>query len=67
MEVSDDYQAIFIQNKPDNYLQAEIAVIFADGKVAMMGFFAFEKKHALSISIEDLPKYLERAKNLGFM
>ena len=55
------------QYETDKALQAEVAAILADGKVTMMEFLSFAKKHDVSISIEDLPKYLEQAKKLGFM
>ena len=55
------------QYETDKALQAEVAAIVADGKVSMMEFLAFAKKHDVAISLEDLPKYLEQAKKLGFM
>jgi hypothetical protein len=55
------------QYETDKELQAEVAAIVADGKVTMMEFMAFAKKHDVSISIEDLPKYIAEAKKLGFM
>ncbi|HWP21729.1 MAG: hypothetical protein ABFC73_14775 [Clostridiaceae bacterium] len=55
------------QYETDKALQAEVAAIVADGKVTMMEFMAFAKKHDVSISIEDLPKYIAEAKKLGFM
>jgi len=55
------------QYETDKELQAEVAVIVADGKVTMMEFMTFAKKHDVSISIEDLPKYIAEAKKLGFM
>lgn len=55
------------QYETDKELQAEVAAIIADGKVTMMEFMAFAKKHDVSISIEDLPKYIAEAKKLGFM
>ncbi len=55
------------QYETDQALQAEVAAILADGKVSMMEFMSFAKKHDVAISLEDLPKYLEQAKKLGFM
>ena len=55
------------QYETDTALQAEVKAILADGKVTMMEFMAFAKKHDVSISIEDLPKYIAEAKKLGFM
>ena len=55
------------QYETDKALQAEVAAIVADGKVTMMEFMTFAKKHDVSISIEDLPKYIAEAKKLGFM
>ncbi|MPN59530.1 hypothetical protein SDC9_207251 [bioreactor metagenome] len=55
------------QYETDKELQAEVAAIVADGKVTMMEFMTFAKKHDVSISIEDLPKYIAEAKKLGFM
>ncbi|MPM21297.1 hypothetical protein SDC9_67741 [bioreactor metagenome] len=55
------------QYETDKALQAEVAAIVADGKVSMMEFLTFAKKHDVAISLEDLPKYLEQAKKLGFM
>ena len=39
----------------------------SDGKVSMMEFMQFAKKHDVAISLDELPKYLEQAKKLGFM
>lgn len=55
------------QYETDKELQAEVAEILSDGKVSMMEFMQFAKKHDVAISLEDLPKYLEQAKKLGFM
>ena len=55
------------QYETDKDLQAEVAAILSDGKVSMMEFMSFDKKHDVAISLEDLPKYLEQAKKLGFM
>ena len=55
------------QYETDKALQAEVAAILADGKVSMMEFLAFAKKHNVSVSLDELPQYLEQAKKLGFM
>ena len=55
------------QYETDKALQAEVAAILADGKVSMMEFLAFAKKHNVSVSMDELPQYLEQAKKLGFM
>lgn len=55
------------QYETDKALQAEVAEIMSDGKVSMMEFMAFAKKHDVAISLDELPKYLEQAKKLGFM
>ncbi len=55
------------QYQTDKALQDEVAAILADGKVSMQEFFAFAKKHDVQISLTDLPKYMEQAKQLGFI
>ena len=55
------------QYETDKALQAEVAAIVADGKVSMMEFLAFAKKHDVAISLEDLPKYLEQASPADFV
>jgi hypothetical protein len=55
------------QYETDKTLQAEVAAIMADGKVSMMEFMAFAKKHDVAVSLDELPKYMEQAKKLGFM
>ena len=54
------------QYETDKDLQNEVAKILADGKVSAMEFLGFCKKHDVSISLDELPKYLEQAKALGF-
>ncbi|ACV21322.1 Uncharacterised protein [Slackia heliotrinireducens] len=54
------------QYETDKDLQNEIAKILADGKVSAMEFISFCKKHDVAISLDELPKYLEQAKALGF-
>ena len=53
--------------KNDKALQDEVKAILADGKVSMQEFFEFAKKHNVSVSLTDLPKYMEQAKQLGFI
>ena len=55
------------QFETDEKLQKEVADILADGKVTMMEFMSFVKKHDVDISLADLPKYMEEAKKLGFI
>lgn len=55
------------QYETDKEMQAEVKQILADGKVSMMEFLSFAKKHDVSVSLDELPKYLEEAKKLGFM
>jgi len=55
------------QYETDKVLQKEVADILADGKVSIMEFMAFAKKHDVTISIDELPKYMEEAKKLGFI
>jgi hypothetical protein len=55
------------QYETDKELQAEVAQIVADGKVTMMEFMAFAKKHDVAISLDELPTYMEQAKKLGFL
>jgi len=55
------------QYMTDEALQKEVKDILADGKVCMIEFLAFAKKHDVSVSLDELPKYLEQAKQLGFM
>jgi hypothetical protein len=51
------------QYETDKELQAEVAAIVADGKVTMMEFMTFAKKHDVSISIEDLPSISRKRRN----
>lgn len=54
------------QYQTDKDLQKEIADILADGKVSATEFLRFCTKHDVSISLDEIPKYLEQAKALGF-
>ena len=55
------------QYETDKALQKEVEDILADGKVSIMEFMAFAKKHDVTISIDELPKYMEEARKLGFI
>ena len=55
------------QYQTDKALQDEVAAILADGKVSIQEFFTFVRKHDVDVSLADLPKYLEQAKQLGFI
>ena len=55
------------QYETDEDLQKEVADILADGKITIMEFMHFAKKHDVKVSVEDLPKYREQAKKLGFI
>ena len=55
------------QYQTDAALQKEVADILADGKITMNEFMGFAKKHGVNISVTDLPKYVEQAKQLGFI
>ncbi|MBQ6333269.1 MAG: hypothetical protein IJI34_10985 [Clostridia bacterium] len=55
------------QYQTDKALQDEVAAITADGKVTISEFIAFAKKHDVKISLSDIPKYMEQAKQLGFI
>ena len=51
----------------DPALQQEVADILSDGKVTISKFMAFAKKYDVNVSLRDLPKYLDEAKNLGLV
>ena len=55
------------QYETDEALQKEVADILADGKISIMEFMHFAKKHDVNVSLEELPKYREQAKKLGFI
>ncbi|MBQ2201661.1 MAG: hypothetical protein II412_03750 [Clostridia bacterium] len=55
------------QYKTDKALQDEVAAITADGKVTINEFLTFARKHDVKISLSDIPKYMEQAKQLGFI
>ena len=55
------------QYETDKALQDEVKAILADGKISIKEFLAFAKKHDVSVSLDELPKYAEQAKKLGFI
>ena len=55
------------QYQTDKALQDEVAAILADGKISISEFLTFARKHDVDISLADLPKYVEQAKQLGFI
>ncbi len=54
------------QYETDPALKAEVAGMVADGKVSMLEFMAFCKKHDVAVSLEELPKYAAVAQKFGF-
>ena len=55
------------QYETDEALQKEVADIVADGKISIMEFVTFAKKHNVKVSLDELPKYTEQARKLGFI
>ena len=55
------------QYQEDEELQKEVADILADGRISIMEFMNFAKKHDVNISITELPNYVKQAKELGFI
>ena len=55
------------QYQTDKALQDEVAAILADGKATIQEFITFAKKHDVKVSLTDMPKYIEQAKQLGFI
>jgi len=55
------------QYETDEALQKEVADIIADGKITLMEFVHFAKKHNVKVSLDELPKYTEQARKLGFI
>ena len=53
------------QYETDKSLQKEVADIIADGKITLMEFMHFARKHNVKVSLDELPKYTEQAKKLG--
>ena len=60
-------EELVAQYQTDKALQKEVADILADGKVSIKEFVTFAKKHDVAISLDELPKYMEQAKQLGFI
>lgn len=60
-------QELVEQYQKDEALQKEVADILADGKISINEFLSFAKKHNVNISLADMPKYMEQAKQLGFI
>lgn len=55
------------QYETDKALQKEVADIVADGKITLMEFMHFAKKHNVKVSLDELPKYTEQARKMGFI
>ena len=55
------------QYETDKSLQKEVADIIADGKITLMEFMHFARKHNVKVSLDELPKYTEQARKLGFI
>lgn len=55
------------QYETDKNLQKEVADILADGKISFKEFVTFARKHNVEVSLDELPKYAEEAKKLGFI
>ncbi len=55
------------QYETDKALQKEVADIVADGKITLIEFMHFAKKHNVKVSLDELPKYTEQARKLGFI
>ena len=55
------------QYQTDPALQKEVADILKDGKVSAAELMSFAKKHGVKVSLADIPKYMEQAKQLGFI
>ncbi|MBQ2769629.1 MAG: hypothetical protein IJF41_00120 [Clostridia bacterium] len=51
----------------DAKLQADVAAVLKDGKVGAMEVLALAKKYDVDISLSDVPKFLEQAKQLGLI
>ena len=55
------------QYETDEALQKEVADIVADGKITLMEFMHLDKKHNVKVSLDELPKYTEQARKMGFI
>ncbi len=58
---------LIAQYQSDEEMQKEVAEILEDGKISLSEFISFARRHGVSISPDDLPKYLEQIKKLGFI
>ena len=55
------------QYETDSVLRKEIDEIVKDGKITPVEFLSFASKHDLDISLTDLPKVIEEAKEAGLI
>ena len=55
------------QYETDEALQKEVADILADDKITLMELIKKKKKHNVKVSLDELPKYTEQARKLGFI
>lgn len=55
------------QYQTDEKFQAEVEAVLKDGKITPGEFMSFAKKHGVKISLTDIPKYLEQAKQIGLI
>ena len=55
------------QYQTDKALQDEVAEILADGKITIRELLSFAKRHNVDVSLTDLPKYIDQAKQLGLI
>ena len=51
----------------DAKLQADVAAVLKDGKVGAMEVLVLAKNYDVDISLSDVPKFLEQAKQLGLI
>jgi len=55
------------QYQMDEELQKEVADILADGKITIPEFMAFARKHNVDVSMDQIPSYIQKAKELGLI
>ena len=55
------------QYETDPELRKEVEEVLKDGKVTATEFLAFAKKHDVKVSLTDLPKYMEKAREIGLI
>lgn len=55
------------QYETDPELRKEVEEVLKDGKITATEFMAFAKKHGVKVSLADIPKYLNKAKELGLI